>query len=91
MTSVVQALMRSDIHGLHLAIGSGKWLRRGLCDSSRLAHTAWRIPSGATRSKPRVRERCRRDGTLGQAAPYTKSPTGATLKTGKSKAEAYLL
>ena len=46
---------------------------------------------GATHSKPRVRERYRRDGTLGQAAPYTKSPTGATLKTGKSKVEAYLL
>ena len=54
MTSVVQALTRSDIHGLHLAICSGKCLRRGLCDSSRLAHTAWRSPSGATRSKPRV-------------------------------------
>ena len=27
--------------------------------------TATQAPAGATHSKPRVRERCRRDGTLG--------------------------
>ena len=42
-------------------------------------------PSGATPSKPRVRERCKRDGALGQACPCVKSPTGATLRMGRSK------
>ena len=42
-------------------------------------------PNGATRPKPRVRERCKRDEALGQAYSCVKSPTGATLRTGRSE------
>ena len=42
-------------------------------------------PSEATPSKPRVRERCKRDEALGQAYSCVKSPTGATLRMGRSK------
>ena len=48
---------------------------------SQLGTNSLTSPSGATPSKPRVRERCKRDGPLGHASPYLESPTGATLKT----------
>ena len=52
---------------------------------SQLGTNSLASPSGATPSKPRVRERCKRDGALGQAYSCVKSPTGATLRTGRSE------
>ena len=40
-------------------------------------------PNGATRPKPRVRERWRRDGTLGFGTSIFKEPYRGTLKAGQ--------